>query len=275
MVSAVIENSTIDINQPPVARAALERQDDFCYFVLPYDNKNVTKDIADVPTSRGDIWNYYPAHYLVPSVAEAGSATTVAVSGLYSAIKATRFNQWVCGFLFASGRPFAPNQVLTQAYYEESALTFPGYVTVTPSSDDSLKLAVRDQLNSFDYEGFDTDAAYYLTDSLAMLVEEKGKSVIRVIDELISEREISDNAIYETLRAIGRLQDDSTKTVRLELLLKLLQNKTPLIRDGTVVALSFLDDRRALPSLHMLLEKETVPILRENIKVAIKDLETT
>ena len=53
-----------------------------------------------------------------------------------------------------------------------------------------------------------------------------------------------------------------------------IKNEAAIIRDGVVSGLSFLDNKRALPQLRMLFETETIPILKSNIKVAIRSLET-
>jgi hypothetical protein len=73
---------------------------------------------------------------------------------------------------------------------------------------------------------------------------------------------------------LGRIEDEITKYERYELLIRSIVSESAIIRDGAVSGLSFLDDKRAIPQLRMLLESETAPILKNNIKVAIKCLET-
>lgn len=183
------------------------------------------------------------------------------------------FNEFADRMFNLISREFRPGQILTQQY-SESSDTSPAEINKISFADESVKIKLRNLFSSFDYEDFDMDIAYYFTNALSDLIKENGNLVIRIITELIGQREINDNIICETLRAIGRLDDENTKSYRFGLLMKLLRDDTAIIRDAAVAGLSFIDDQKALPQLYILLDKETALILKDNIKVAIKDLET-
>ena len=114
---------------------------------------------------------------------------------------------------------------------------------------------------------------YDFTNALDILIRANGKPVVRIINNLIKKTALGDDITSEILKALGRIEDENTKNERYELLIVSIKNESVIIRDGAVSGLSFLDDKRALPQLRMLFERETLPILRNNIKVAIRSLE--
>lgn len=141
------------------------------------------------------------------------------------------------------------------------------------ASDLLLEQSVLNIFDAYQHEEFDTDIAYDFTNSLDILIRANGKPVIRIISNLIKKLHLNEDIISETLKALGRIEDEHTKEERYELLIDLIKDESAIIRDGAVSGLSFLDDRRALPQLRILFETEAVPILKNNIKVAIKGLE--
>ena len=129
-------------------------------------------------------------------------------------------------------------------------------------------------LDSYRHEEFNTDIAYEFTNQLDTFIQANGESAIRIINDLLKKQAFDENIISETLKALGRIEDEYTKDQRYQVLMGFIQDSSALIRDGAVSGLSFLDDKRALLQLRMLFEKETITILKSNIEVAIKSLET-
>ncbi|MFC1981340.1 HEAT repeat domain-containing protein, partial [Chloroflexota bacterium] len=106
------------------------------------------------------------------------------------------------------------------------------------------------------------------------LINRHGRPIIRALRVLINRQELNNSLIYEGLVSIGRLQNSNTESDRFELLVGLLDHHAPIVRDGAIMGLSFMDNKKAIPYLRKTLTKETVRALRENIEVAISDLET-
>ncbi|GAH39733.1 unnamed protein product [marine sediment metagenome] len=164
------------------------------------------------------------------------------------------------------------NRIETHSFHE----FFDTVSTYTPQISASYLQIEQSAINIFDayqHEGFDTDIAYEFTNALDRLIRANGKPAVRIINDLIKKQILNDDIISETLKALGRIEDENTKYERYELLIGSIKNESAIIRDGAVSGLSFLDEKRALPQLRMLFETETLPILKNNIKVAIRSLE--
>lgn len=261
-------SKTADINQ--LMASPTGRRQGYCYFIFPYEHKNL---IHIAQSNFASLSNYILADYYGLSNLEIDNATAFVFPNFYQQMITDSSNERVCRFFNVLVGQFKPSRILTQLYNERSD-TYPTDIIPIPSVDEPIELKLRNLFSSFDYEDFDIDIAYYLTNALTNLIKENGKPVIRIITKLIVQHEINDNIICETLKAIGRLDDENTKSDRFELLMKLLRDDSAIIRDGAVAGLSFFDDKKALAQLYILLEKETMPILKENIRVAITDLET-
>lgn len=130
--------------------------------------------------------------------------------------------------------------------------------------------SVLNIFDSYQHEDFDTDIAYEFTNALEKLIRTDGKPAVRSIVDLIKKQVLNGDIVSETLKALGRIEDQNTKHERYELLIASTKNDSVIIRDGAVSGLSYLDDKRALPQLRMLYENEKIPMLKNNIKVAIK-----
>lgn len=136
-----------------------------------------------------------------------------------------------------------------------------------------LEQTAIDILYAYQHEQFDADIAYEFTNELDAFIQSNGEYAISIISNLIKKQSFGDHIISETLKALGRIEHEKTKDQRYQILMGFIQNKSAIIRDAAVSGLSFLDDKRALLQLRMLLEKESVTLLKNNIRVAIKSLE--
>jgi len=175
--------------------------------------------------------------------------------------------------LLAGGFYIIQNRIQTHSYHEVLD-TVPTHTSEVSDSDLQIEQSIIDIFDAYQHEEFDTDIAYEFTNVLNPLIQANEKPTVRIINDLIQKLVLSEDVISETLKALGRIDNENTKYERYELLISSIKNKSAIIRDGAVSGLSFLDDKRALPQLYMLFEIESSPILKNNIKVAIKGLET-
>jgi len=222
-------------------------------------------------------------HHIYPlSLGGASAEANISINAITSFVFPTRgqptpsvFADEVTGSFINASRYCSPPQTpLLDFYCHEISDTSSVYIPPASQIQIQTESLFRDFIDTFDYEDSDIDIPYYLTTNLEILVKENGKTLIEVISKIIDEQEISGNIANEIIRAIGRIDDDNTKNVRFEFLLKLLQHKDLIIREGAVAGISFFDDRRALPQLNLLLHAENSPILKNNIRVAISNLES-
>lgn len=165
------------------------------------------------------------------------------------------------------------NNRMKADFYHDIFNSFSAYIPAI-SDDLQIEQGVLNIFDTYKHEEFDNDVAYEYTNELERLIQDNDKPVIRIINSLINKHIYSDNIISETLKALGRIEDEYTKYERYDVLMGAIRNQSAIIRDGAVSGLSFLDDKKALPQLRMLFETETIPILKSNIKVAIRSLET-
>jgi len=263
MVIAEHEASTLDEYQ--VANLPQIEHHGYCYFPFQENPQIATQSSGIFLSSE------VPGNYLFSFNIDAESATVFFASG---------FGQKALSFLpgeqimLLAGRYYTiQNRIQTHSYHE----VFDTVSTYTPqisASDLQIEQSAINIFDAYQHEEFDTDIAYEFTNALDILIRANGKPAVRIINDLINEQILNDDIISETLKALGRIEDENTKEERYQLLMGLIKDDSAIIRDGAVSGLSFLDDRRALAQLRILFETETVPILKNNIKVAIKGLET-
>ncbi len=218
-----------------------------------------------------------PVNYVYSINREVESATTFFTSSIrqkaLSFLPAELIYEQV---MLVTGRFYSmqPHMQIQISSHHEVFDTVSTYTAQISVGDPQLEQGVRNIFDAYQHEEFDTDIAYDFTNALDRLIRANGKPAILIINHLIQELNLNKDLISETLRALGRIEDENTKEERYQLLMGFIKNDSAIIRDGAVSGLSFLDDRRALPQLRMLFETEAVPILKNNIKVAIRGLET-
>jgi len=266
MVTTEREASTLDEYQ--VANLLQIEHRGYYYFSFE-ENPQIAAQSSGVLSASA-----MPGNYLCSVNRDTESATVFVTPGFYG--KADPFlpdesidEQIV---LFVGSFYTIQNRVQADSYHE----SFDSVSTDTPQiSADNLQIeqSVLNIFNTYEHQEFDTDTAYDFTNDLERLIRANGKPVIRIINYLINKHILDNALVSETLKALGRIEDENTKYERYELLIGSIKNESAIIRDGAVSGLSFLDDKRALPQLRMLFETETVPILKNNIEIAIKSLE--
>ncbi len=235
MVTAEYEASTLDEYQ--LANLPQIEHRGYYYFLLQ-DNPRIAAQSGSIFLLIQTLYNY-----LFPVNIDAESATG-----------------FIASYFGHKAEPLLPDETT----YEQNTLF----------SDLQLEQNTLNIFDSYQHEEFDADIAYEFTNTLAILIRANGKPIIRIINNLIKKFDLSNDIISETLKALGRIENENTKEERYQLLMGLIKDDSAIIRDGAVSGLSFLDDRRALPQIRMLFETEAVPILKSNIKVAIRSLET-
>ena len=254
------ESSTVDTSHSTYLTPDSEKREGFYKVIFPFVEASTQYAPPITPA--------YPVFKCgTESTIVMGSSTAV----YYSGIAFPQASQWFY-------EPFASKQAWTKTYYtgNEGGDTFVGFERAAESSfDNRINIALENLFASLENEGFDTDPGYYLTNGLQDLFEKNGKRVVSIVSRLITQ--YNSNHEYHTaceiLKAMGRTTDEKTKADRFTLLTNALESEVPIIRDGAILGLSFMDDKAAISILRVLLEGETIPVLRENIKVAIKDLE--
>ena len=267
MVTTELEASTF--NEYQVANLPKIEHRGYCYFPFQENPQIATQSSAIFCPSE------ILENYLCSVNRDAESATVFPAPDFgLKAVPLLPYESIYEKIMLLAGRFYTiQNRIQTHSYHE----VFDTVSTYTPQISPrylQLEQSAINILDSYQHEEFDNDVAYEYTNELETLIQDNDKPVIRIINNLINKHILNNNIISETLKALGRVDNENTKYERYEILISSIKNKSAVIRDGAVSGLSFLDDNRALPQLRMLFETDTVPILKNNIKVAIKGLET-
>ena len=267
MATTELETSTL--NEYQVSKFPQIEHYGYCYFPFQGNPKIATRP-------HEIFWlAVIPVNYVYPINREADSATVFFTPDIGQRAVTFLPDESTCEQVILVAERFHSIQSRMQTYsYPEFFDIVSTHATQISASDLQLEQSAVNIFDSYQHEEFDTDIAYDFTNALDRLIVANGKPAVRIINNLIKKNVLDNDLISETLKALGRIEDENTKDERYELIMSFIKNETAIIRDGAVSGLSFLDDKKALPQLRMLFEIETVPILKNNIKVAIHGLET-
>lgn len=267
MVTTELEASTF--NKYQVATLPQIKHRGYCYFSFQ-ENPQIAMQSSVI------FWpSEIPENYLCSVNIDAESATVFPASGFGQKAEPFLPDESIYEQIMLFADRFYTIQARIQTHpYHEVFDTVSTYTAQISASELQTEQSVINIFDAYQHEEFDTDIAYDFTNALDILIRANGKPAVRIINNLINKHILNNNIISETLKALGRIEDENTKYERYELLIGSIRNQSAIIRDGAVSGLSFLDDKRALPQLRMLFETETTPILKSNIKVAIRSLET-
>ena len=262
MVTIEHEASTLDEFQVPHLTQILHPG--YCYFVVQENPQIATQYISLFPTET--LINYCSPLDIKET------AAVFLTSGLGQQDSLFQFDEPICEKISD-----AFYTILHRAQihpYHEISDTLSTYVLPILSDDLQIQQSAINLFDAYRHEEFDTDIAYEFTNDLDMFIQANGKSAIRIINNLIKKQAFDEDLISETLKVLGRIEDENTKEQRYQVLMGFIKHNSAIIRDGAVSGLSFLDDKRALLQLRILFETENVPTLKNNIKVAIKGFES-
>ncbi len=119
-------------------------------------------------------------------------------------------------------------------------------------------------------DGKDTD----FSNTLIRIIENHGNSAIGILSNEIFSGLVNIDVASETLRWIGRINHPKTHDSRFDLLTRSLLHNFPTIREGAIIGLDLMADRKAITFIENAIQKEELPILREDMKQVLVDLET-
>lgn len=92
---------------------------------------------------------------------------------------------------------------------------------------------------------------------------------IDTLSATILSNKYSSSIISEALRWIGKLDHPQTHYSRLNLLERCLFSDSYYIRDGAILGIEFLDDKNAIDTIKIAMEKENVPEIKKYMSQVI------
>lgn len=139
------------------------------------------------------------------------------------------------------------------------------------SLDDEL-CYLLDQAKS---ESFDDNALDEFENKFGVFIHKYlAKAITSLLIYIIS-GSLPTSVVHAILTIVGRISDPETHSARLWLLEHCLNLSSQKIRDGAGLGLSYLDDPAAIPYINNAITKESNPLLRNNLRLVLIQLERT
>ena len=123
-------------------------------------------------------------------------------------------------------------------------------------------------------EPFEDGMDSRFSESLTRQLHDHGYLAMQDIAHLIRYGRLSSEVACEALKLLGRIDHPRTRPWRLWLLEVSLLSPDPWVRDGAAMGLTSLADPHAIPLLRDAAEKEPIPELREDLRLALQELES-
>lgn len=139
---------------------------------------------------------------------------------------------------------------------------------------ETLQIRLQEMFDEARYEVFEDGMESSFSQNLSHLLRFFGEVALDLISEIMVTKRATEEVISESLRWIGRIEQPHTNTIRRRLLEGFLLNSpSGRIRDGALLGIASLDDPHSLDSLHLALEKESVPGITDDIQQVISQLQ--
>lgn len=176
--------------------------------------------------------------------------------------------------------PFPPRQLITDTTPQDKVPPEPDVFDVDcinitsrpacrPSSIDALALQIcRSGEGEFFEDGTESD----FSRRLLAFVRQHAKAGIDALRYLLLHERASAEVTGEALRWLGLCRDAPTHRLRRTLLEDCLQCRSPVVRDGAVLGLAFLDDAHAISALKRARELEDIDSIKQGILLVLRQL---
>jgi hypothetical protein len=114
----------------------------------------------------------------------------------------------------------------------------------------------------------------FLTE-LGLLIKEHKSKAIEHITRIILHEKSTPEISGESLRLLGRIEDEESYEFRRWLLEQSLLNLSSLrVKDGAILGLASMDDKRTIPKLISAINKEKNIELKKDMELVLKQLES-
>jgi hypothetical protein len=123
-------------------------------------------------------------------------------------------------------------------------------------------------------EEFEDGMSSNLARDLTMYIEREGEAGIRGLEMQVDSGFISIRVLAETLRVLGKIEHQNSRSARVALLIRQLNSDSHYVRDAAGLGLSAMQDARAIPHLRLAIDHEPLDELRRDLQQVIRDLES-
>lgn len=108
--------------------------------------------------------------------------------------------------------------------------------------------------------------------ALLRTIDYYGVEALVEMFRLILTETVNEEIWAEAERWLGQIKSPNTHRFRLSILIHSLSHKSPRIRDGAILGLSFMNDKDALSEVERAYNSEKIPELKEDILKVLKQL---
>ena len=136
------------------------------------------------------------------------------------------------------------------------------------SLDEEVEAIVSLAAEEFIEDGMDSDTEV----ELGRFVGSYSAVGVRHLAKYLSSQYLKTRTVADIIRVLGRLEHEESHDDRFWIVAHFLLSETPLARDASAVALEDLGDPRAISKLEEAVEAESVPELRDDLQIALREI---
>ncbi len=136
----------------------------------------------------------------------------------------------------------------------------------------NLIVQLRDDLAGLTVQELEDGMTADLGEKLLAMMQTYGNEAVKALASIIASENVSAEILSHTLRWLARIDDPKTYDGRLRLLTDCLRSPSHIIRDGALLGLSTLADRRAVDAIRSAAACETRASLKRDMDEVLKQL---
>lgn len=121
-------------------------------------------------------------------------------------------------------------------------------------------------------EWFEDGLQSNLAVGLEVLLRNHPAAAIAALNQILSGHRISQTALMETLKVLGRIESPETHNPRLFLIVDHLNHMSAIVRDTSLVALCLLNDSQSIPYLESAATRVSDPLFVDEVKETIRQI---
>jgi hypothetical protein len=152
-------------------------------------------------------------------------------------------------------------------------LEYPDSSSVEPAQSFELSQTLQRILRRNSREVFEDGMESELSRSLTEQIDRHGEQAISELASAFDSPDFAPHVLGEALRWVGRASHFASLRTRLWLLCNSLSHPSTLVREGAILGLASLDDRRAIPSVERAIESESSQTLRSDLVELLAQLQ--
>lgn len=139
-------------------------------------------------------------------------------------------------------------------------------------SSSNLLVQVRDDLAGFTVQELEDGMTVDLGEKLIAMMQTYGNEAVKALANIIASEIVSAETLSHTLRWLARIDDPKTYDARLRLLTDCLRSPSHIVRDGALLGLSTLADRRTIDAIRSAAACETRASLKRDMEEVLNQL---